>query len=560
MADESDGQFAREARAELQTLIVRLEHAVGALEDGSSEDALGPALQVLREILQDARRVRDEIGGRAVEFARIVELERGLYRGLFDRAPDAYLVTDSSGTIVDANPAAAALFERKLDHIRRKPLPVLVAEHDRRPLRQALLDLVRDPVKELELTTITPSGERRVVEARATAETLRRDRAMVVRWILRDVTARRAAEEQVRALNAELERHVAERTRQLEATGAELETVVHELPQGLMIVDAAGDLQLANRRAEELLAPFDEMAEALRREPWPMFDADGSELDELDRPLVKALARGEATRNRRVSLQRPDGERVFFELSATPVREPDGRVASVILTFDDVSERERRERAERDFVTNAAHELQTPIAAITSAIEVLQAGAKHSEADREHFLAHIERAADRLHRLTRALLILARAQTKAEPPRREVLPLCDVLDDVAAGLQAGSLEIECDDDVAVVANRSLLEQALTNLGDNALKHAGGPVRIEAARANGLVQITVTDRGPGIPPAQQAHVFDRFYRDDEVSVGFGLGLAIVRDAVAALDGEVFLDSSPEGTRVSIVLPGAKLRTT
>ena len=72
-------------------------------------------------------------------------------------------------------------------------------------------------------------------------------------------------------------------------------------------------------------------------------------------------------------------------------------------------------------MTNAAHELQTPIAAITSAIEVLQAGAKERRADRDRFLAHIERATDRLARLTRALLVLARAQTRDESPRQELI-------------------------------------------------------------------------------------------------------------------------------------------
>ena len=96
---------------------------------------------------------------------------------------------------------------------------------------------------------------------------------------------------------------------------------------------------------------------------------------------------------------------------------PRGRSKNVILVITDVSVRERRERAEREFVTNAAHELRTPLATITGAIQVLQSGAKDDAVERDRFLDHIEREAARLGRLTHSLLVLARAQTREEAPQ-----------------------------------------------------------------------------------------------------------------------------------------------
>ena len=227
-------------------------------------------------------------------------------------------------------------------------------------------------------------------------------------------------------------------------------------------------------------------------------------------------------------------------------------------TSQDVTERERRERAERDFVTNAAHELQTPLAAITSAIEVLQAGAKTRAADRDRFLGHIEDASRRLDRLTRALLVLARAETRDEPVRREVVAVAPLLRAVARDLpREREVEIRCEPDVAVIANRPLLEQAIANLGHNALKHTRGRVVLSGEHVGSRVAIRVHDSGQGIPPEARARVFDRFYRADDAAEGFGLGLAIVAAAVSALEGELAFATSEAGTTVTITLPAARI---
>jgi two-component system sensor histidine kinase TctE len=226
------------------------------------------------------------------------------------------------------------------------------------------------------------------------------------------------------------------------------------------------------------------------------------------------------------------------------------------------ADRERRERAERDFITNAAHELQTPLAAITSAIEVLQAGAKDDGIDRDRFLAHIEAACRRLDRLTRALLVLARAQTRDELPRREVIPLEPLFRSIAASFpRDAQVVVDCPHDIAVIANRPLLEQAIANLGHNAVKHSRGPVVFFGSTAEGRVTIEVRDSGPGIAVAERELVFRRFYRrDDSTRDGFGLGLAIVAESVKALEGELELDTSAKGTRVVIRLPSARIVAT
>ena len=243
-------------------------------------------------------------------------------------------------------------------------------------------------------------------------------------------------------------------------------SVLYELPACVLIFDAAGELRLVTRRAEELLGlPSDEIAAGLRDSG---ISAPGAAL--VSKLLSSALADPI-----RLELERPDESRAEIEGCVTRVG------GSTIVTLEDVSARERRERAERDFVTNAAHELQTPLAAITSAVQVLQAGAKDNVADRDRFLAHVEAACGRLDRLARALLVLARAQTGVERPRQEIVPVAALLSSVADGLAPGrKVDVDCAADVAVLANRPLLEQALANLGQNAAKHSR---RTDRARRN-----------------------------------------------------------------------------
>jgi two-component system phosphate regulon sensor histidine kinase PhoR len=315
---------------------------------------------------------------------------------------------------------------------------------------------------------------------------------------------------------------------------ASIEALVDLIPAGVAILGSQGAVLFANDEARRLLAGSGELAA----------------------PVARALA-GETVVDERFGAEAQGGP-IVVEVSGSPIYQSDGALIGAALLFRDVTVHASRAQAERDFVTNAAHELQTPIAAITSAIEVLQRGAKERRVERDRFLAHIEHAVDRLTRLTQALLILARAQAGDERPRREVVPVEPLLHSIAKTfLGEAEVEVSCASNLAVIANQPLLEQAIVNLGQNALKHAPGRVVLSAARDNGTVTIQVRDHGPGIDPVETDLVFDRFYRRDEAG-GFGLGLAIVREAVDALGGRLELDSGPAGTRVSISLPGARLR--
>jgi two-component system, OmpR family, sensor histidine kinase VicK len=333
----------------------------------------------------------------------------------------------------------------------------------------------------------------------------------------------------------------------LESERDRLRLLLEQLQEGVIAVDGALEVAFANPAAARLLGPL--RHGELLPEPWA-------------EPSLRRVATGLFRPGARIAQARVSpGDERSYALVGIPAG-PGSDLA--VLVVSDISERERRERAEREFVANAAHELRTPIAVIASAIEVLEQGAKAVPEDRDRFLTMIRHQTARLGRLVRVLLVLARAQTRQQPLRLQAVELGPLLAEIAAELDPPedvSVEISCPEGTAVLAEPDLVAQVLANLARNAVKHTEHGRILLAARpaANGAVVIEVTDTGAGIPQAEQERIFDRFYTGDEERPGFGLGLPIVRDAVRALGGVVEIESEPgRGTTARVTLAGAKAK--
>jgi signal transduction histidine kinase len=212
---------------------------------------------------------------------------------------------------------------------------------------------------------------------------------------------------------------------------------------------------------------------------------------------------------------------------------------------------------ERTLVANASHELRTPLALMKTEIELALA-----DPDSAPALAAALRSAgeetDRLSQLTDDLLLLARADAGELPVRRTEVAVHEVLDSIAArfsrrAAESGRTIAVESEDIVVLGDRRLLEQALTNLVENALRHGAGTVTLEAARRNGVVLIRAGDEGPGLAPEFADRAFERFTRDERArgSAGAGLGLAIVATIAHAHGGTATVSSGTAG--VTLTLP-------
>ena len=238
---------------------------------------------------------------------------------------------------------------------------------------------------------------------------------------------------------------------------------------------------------------------------------------------------------------------------------------AVLVVVRDRTEELKREQAEAEFVSNAAHELRNPLAGIMSGIEVLRGGAKDDPNARDRFLDRLAYDAERMTRLTQSLLTLARVEAAAERDPAEVVDVTLAADEAMQAVESVEgveLRDEVEPDLVAEGDPVLLRQVMLGLLSNACAYtpAPGTVTLRASRgAENTVTIEVKDTGKGIPTEEQDRVFDRFYRGSGMleGEGFGLGLSIAKRMVNVMGGEIGLNSEPgEGSTFWVRLRAAK----
>lgn len=237
----------------------------------------------------------------------------------------------------------------------------------------------------------------------------------------------------------------------------------------------------------------------------------------------------------------------------------------VLLLADDRTEITRTEAVRNDFVANVSHELKTPVGAISLLAEAIE-GASDDQTAVLRFTARLHKESARLAALVQDIIELSRLQGTNVMLQGEIVDINDVLAEAVdrnklpAEEKRISIVVGGSVDQPVFGDRDLLMTALRNLIDNAIRYspADTTVGVGLRHRDGLIQISVTDQGPGISADEQERIFERFYRVDAArsrqTGGTGLGLSIVKHVVANHGGEITLWSQPgQGSTFTVRLP-------
>ncbi len=229
------------------------------------------------------------------------------------------------------------------------------------------------------------------------------------------------------------------------------------------------------------------------------------------------------------------------------------------------AEREASEDRLRRFIADASHELRTPLASIRGYAELFRMGAARDDAAVEKSMRRIEDEAARMGVLVEDLLTLARLDAVGEVPHVKVdlgALASDAVDDARAVAPSRSVTLRADDNGAVKGDAHALRQVLANLLRNALVHTDAPIEVSVAREGPSVVLTVRDFGPGLPVADGAELFERFWRAEggreRGKGGAGLGLAIVAGIVDAHGGTVSAADADGGGAAFMVTPSRLTR--
>jgi PAS domain S-box-containing protein len=334
------------------------------------------------------------------------------------------------------------------------------------------------------------------------------------------------------------------------AVRADLESVVAAIGDGIIVIDAAGNIGLMNDAATRVLgAPMENMTQLLEA---LMTDDEGH--------VTEDLIRGSEPINREFRLRERATQ---VELSSFPIGEADRRTGMVVL-LRDVTAARRRDLLREAFLSLLSHELRTPITAIYGGASVLgRSDATLDPVTRSEILKDVVEEANRLERLVEDLLVLARldegvgldegVDVGREPALLQHLVPAVINRDLHDG-EGPRIRIEADAGLPPVSgDETSIQQVVHNLVSNAGKYspAGSEVEVKIESGDDEVVVRVLDRGRGLSEAEASHVFEPFYRSEaakRMAAGAGIGLFVCRRLIEAMGGRIWAEPREGGGSV------------
>jgi two-component system phosphate regulon sensor histidine kinase PhoR len=320
---------------------------------------------------------------------------------------------------------------------------------------------------------------------------------------------------------------------------SQLQSILSSMIEGILAVDQRGKVLLAN----DALSRMFELNASFYGKPHYEVIRD----PELNEFIQEVLSSEQEKRNEISFIHPREGD---FLIQSALVKHPREGGIFAVFSFHDITELKRLERVRKDFVANVSHELRTPLTSIKGFVEALQDGAINDPNQSAKFLSIISQHTDRMNKIISDLLQLSQIESKEFGLKIEPFSVKELVEEVVYTLKRSAdeklqnLEVHLhSEDAKVLGDKYKINQALTNLVDNAVKYTPekGSIKIESRDKGEVVEIAVIDNGIGIPQNDLPRIFERFYTVDKSRSrelgGTGLGLSIVKHIIEAHGGTV-----------------------
>ena len=390
-------------------------------------------------------------------------------------------------------------------------------------------------------------------------------------WLVRNIasgrlkhrTLRVGSTRELRDLGTALDdmrRQIQTHIGQITLEKSRLEAVLTSITEAILVTDQSGRILMGNGTFEKLFGVSDAIEGRMPIELVRHRDVQDA--------IEQTLKTGQVVF---LDLTRSDSRERHFDVQIAPILQDDHMAGSVTI-FYDITELRRLERIRKDFVANVSHELRTPLTTIKGCAATLADGALDNREAAQRFVQMINTHADRLHNLIEDILDLSRIESGALPLKTGVYPVHEMVDSVVGQIRPQAkektltIEINTKENAQVQCDRKLIEQALLNLLDNAVKYTpeGGKIWIQTRdfkqgeNTQTRIALEVKDTGIGIPLSDMDRIFERFYRVDKgrsrAMGGTGLGLSIVRHIMDAHGERVYVESEQgKGSTFGLTLP-------
>ena len=479
--------------------------------------------------------------------AKLLDLTPVARDAIIERMTDGVLVVDAEDRIADLNPAAEAIVGCPSAQAIGAPLARLLPGWPDAVSRHG------EGAEAVEEIVLGRDGAQRTYELRQVALQGWRGRPAGKLLTLREITQRKRAEQALHHYSGRLEHLVAERTAEYQAQYARLEAILNAASDGIVVLDAQGNILQHNPVAHawltEKLSPQD--AQRLRE-------------------TIVELA-GRAAERPETVLELPG---LDLTLAAAPVSRTGGEAqgaarATAVVMMHDVSQMRALDRVRTNFITNISHELRTPSTTIK-----LYAHLMRARPDRwQDYLHQLSGAAEDLSRMVVEIVEVSAIDAGQLQLSPCLVPLAELTEAAVAGRRRAArdqgVKLEhrpADPDPVVLVDPARMEGVLDHLVWNAVRFTprGGSAVVATGlrKENGRrwATATVSDTGIGIPPEELPYIHDRFFRGQEAQAmqlaGTGLGLAIAKEVVELSQGHLTVESRVgEGTTVTVWLPSA-----
>ncbi|MCQ2552978.1 MAG: cell wall metabolism sensor histidine kinase WalK [Clostridia bacterium] len=337
-----------------------------------------------------------------------------------------------------------------------------------------------------------------------------------------------------------------------------LETILEFMADGLIAIDLNGYVLHINPAAKAMLdiMPGEALVKATYKEVMGKI-AEELPLDKVKENCIEDGAEGVFEYHGRI-----------FAIRYDRFKDEDGEDVGIIIILQDITERQKLEDMQTDFVANVSHELKTPLTNIKSYTETLLDGAVADPEIADNFLGIINSEADRMNRLVKDLLQLSRLDNSQEIINTKETNVVLLIDMAVTKVELVAKEknqqlnklYEKSADIRINADRDRFEQVILNVLSNSIKYTneGGRIDVDVFEDSGNARIVVQDNGIGISEESLPRIFERFYRVDKARSramgGTGLGLAITKQIVEGHGGTITAESQEgKGTKMIIEVP-------
>ncbi len=479
------------------------------------------------------------------------------FTAFFQQSSDAIVIASPSGHCENVSDSAVALLGA--NYVGR-PVTDLVAPRERARLLATLRALGEGATVRGEWTACTRRGEEIPVEVQA-------KKLSTGQWLIaaRDVRDRQSAEENLARAHAaeQVARKQLEELCELETRERTLlQSVIDQLPEGIIITDENGAVASVNRSASAY-------ARSGERVVFEARSPDGEKLPWEDLPLARAIAGHEVTVNRELAV-RADGHYMPVLASATPIWGQNRAVLGAVIAFHDITEQKRNERMKEQWTSIIAHDLRQPIAVISVAAQMLKRRAV-LPAEQGELVERMLNGCTNIERMVKDLLDASRIEAQRMRVERSLVDfealVRGIYERACAVLHGVRIRLELETPLPrAFVDAGRVEQIVVNLLSNAAKYGTpGEEIVVGVRAIGeRIEVRVVNHGTGIAPEELPRLFSRFERTRSARTsreGVGLGLYITKGLVEAHGGHISVESTPDHTttfRFSLpASPGAEL---